>query len=422
MDSSLDRSELVCKSCQTNLEKVVSLEKFDSNAIKILQQPARIIMFSYPVKMDDGSIRVFDAYRVQHNNSRGPFKGGIRFHQSVNLEEVMTLAFLMSMKCSVVNIPFGGGKGGVVVDPYKLSSNELEKVSRGYIRGISQLIGEKLDVPAPDVGTNPQIMGWMLDEYEKIHGRGSPGVLTGKPISIGGSLGRAYSTSLGGAFVLKEAIKNNKELSSKTNESISVAIQGFGNVGMHIARILSDWKFKVVAVSNSDLAIYNPDGINISSLVKENKIDFNLAGNNTKTISNKELLELNVDILIPAAIENQITLENVNSINSKLILEMANGPINSQADEILEKRNIQVIPDILANAGGVIVSYFEWLQNLSGDYWTEEKVNTLLEEKMKSSFKDVYDHSQSTGKSYRHCAFSIALKRLINAENARGSI
>jgi glutamate dehydrogenase/leucine dehydrogenase len=410
--------ELVCQSCIVNLKKVVNSQKLNANSFRILKQPNRIIMFSYPVRMDDGSTRMFDAYRVQHNDSRGPYKGGIRFHPDVHLEEIKTLAFLMAIKCAVSDIPFGGGKGGVVVDPSKLSAGELERVSRGYVRGISHLIGEKIDVPAPDVGTGPQVMGWMLDEFEKIKGYSCAAAFTGKPLSIGGSLGRHYSTSLGGAFILREALKEHAPTAGKDPSETTIAIQGFGNVGMHLARILDEWDYRIVAVSDARFAFYEPEGLQLSKAIEAQ--DVSLAGG--KQITNAELLELDVDVLIPAAIEHQVTEANVNRVKAKMVLEMANAPVDEFADVVLNERGVWVVPDVLANAGGVVVSYFEWAQNLARQYWTEQTVNKTLEEKMVRAFKEVRAEQDTFGGTMRYAAYALAIKRITEAEKARGNL
>lgn len=413
----IKRGELFHPQGFASLERVADKAGEGREILEILKQPGRIVMFSIPMRMDDGKVKVFDAYRVQYNDSRGPFKGGIRFHPGVNLGEVKTLSFLMAIKCAVADIPLGGGKGGVAVDPKELSIGELERLSRGFVRGIAPVIGEKVDVPAPDVGTDGRVMGWMLDEYEKIAGRHAPGAFTGKPISIGGSRGREYSTSLGGAFVLREALRK----SGRQPSQVSVAVQGFGNVGMHIARILSEWGFKIVAVSNSKTAIHAPDGLDVKKLIADYETSRQFPPS-AGQITNGELLELAVDVLIPAALENQITSKNAAKVKAKVILEMANAPVDAEADEILSKTGALVIPDALANAGGVVVSYFEWVQNLSGQYWSEGEVNRLLEEKMTRAYGEVRAEHQKTGWSLRDAAMALALKRIAQAEKARGSL
>ncbi|MEK6869719.1 MAG: Glu/Leu/Phe/Val dehydrogenase, partial [Nanoarchaeota archaeon] len=344
----------------------------------MLTIPRRSFTFSFPVIMDDGSTRIFTGYRIQFNDARGPAKGGIRFHPEVDLEEVKTLAFLMALKCAVVNIPFGGAKGGVAVDPKDLSAGELERVSRAYIRELYRFIGPNTDIPAPDVGTNPEVMGWMLNEYEKIAGKREPGAITGKPIELGGSVLRDISTSLGGTFVLEEVTKESK-ISSK---NASVAIQGFGNVGMNAAKLLHGQGYKIIAVSDSKTGIYDENGLDISKVIEHKEKNESLESYKAKKKTNEEILELKCDVLIPAALGGVITKKNADNIKAKVILELANGPVTPEADLMLQKKNVLVVPDILANAGGVVVSYFEWVQNSMNHYWKKDEVYGKLKEKM----------------------------------------
>ncbi len=412
----------VCINCHNMISKVASkLElslklKLTESEIEILTMPRRSFTFSFPVIMDDGNTKIFTGYRIQFNNARGPTKGGIRFHHEVDLEEVKTLAFLMTLKCAVVNIPFGGAKGGVVVDTKKLSKGELERLSRAYIREIYKFIGPDTDIPAPDVNTNPQIMAWMLDEYEEIAGRHAPGVITGKPVEIGGSLVRDISTSLGGVFVLKEAMKG----TSVKPENTKVAVQGFGNAGMNIARILYEQKYKIIAVSDSKSGICNEMGLNIEKAIEHKNSKGSFKGFSTKEITNEELLELECDVLIPAALGSQITEKNADSIKAKIILEIANGPITPEADKILESKGINVVPDILANAGGVAVSYFEWVQNSMNYYWTREEVTKKLEECMVSSTREVQKACKEYNCSMRDAAYILAVNKVLTAERLRG--
>ena len=380
-----------------------------------LLEPKRIIQVRFPVRMDDGSVRIFKGFRVQHNDARGPFKGGIRFHQNVNLDEVKALATWMTWKCAIAGIPYGGGKGGVIVNPKKLSTSELERLSRAYIRAIARFVGPDVDVPAPDVYTNPQVMAWMLDEYERIFGKHSPALITGKPIELGGSLGRGLATSRGGLFVLEEAIKTlNKDVKT-------VAIQGFGNVGGGLALLLFKAGYKVVAVSDSRGGVYDENGLNIEELMEHKKKtgsvqDFKKA----KNITNEELLELDVDVLVPAALEDQITGENADRIKAKIVLELANGPTTPEADEILSKKGVFLIPDILANAGGVSVSYLEWVQNRQGYYWTEEEVNEKLKQIMTNAFKSVFEIHKEKDVDMRTAAYILAIQRVSKAQELRG--
>jgi glutamate dehydrogenase/leucine dehydrogenase len=399
----------------TQLEKANVFAKVEPRIFELIKKPKRIINVKIPVKMDNGQEVSFEGYRIQHNDSRGPFKGGIRYHPNVSMDEVKALSTWMTLKCAVANIPFGGGKGGIIVDPKKLSKLELEKLSRGYIQKIAQYIGPDKDVPAPDVYTDSQIMSWMLDEFEKINGKHIPGVITGKPIELGGSLGRDKATAQGGVFVLEAAVKALKFSGKK------VAIQGFGNAGSVAAEILYNNGFTVVAVSDSKGGIYSEKGINISKLMEhKNKTGTVQNFPLTKNITNNELLELNTDILIPAALENQITISNANKIKAKIILELANGPTTPEADEILFKKGIHVIPDILANSGGVSVSYFEWVQNLQNYYWDLDEVNKKLKKLMQDAFANVFERAQKNKTDFRTGANVLALERVSKAMQLRG--
>lgn len=401
------------------LDKVTSKLKIKltESEVDVLTIPRRSFTFSFPIIMDNSSIKIFTGYRIQFNNARGPTKGGIRFHPEVDLEEVKALAFLMTLKCAVVNIPFGGSKGGIVVDSKQLSKGELERLSRAYIREIYKFIGPDTDIPAPDVNTNPQIMAWMLDEYEEITGRHAPGVITGKPVELGGSLVRDISTALGGVFVLKEVLKGR----NMKPEDTKVVVQGFGNAGMNIAKILYEEKYQIVAVSDSQTGIYDKKGLEIEKVIDHKTNKNSLSGfKDAKEITNEELLEIECDVLIPAALGNQITKENAENIKAKIILEISNGSTTTEADKIIEKKGIQVIPDILANAGGVVVSYFEWVQNSMNYYWTREEVTKKLEEKMVTATKDVEKACKEFKCSMRDAAYTIAVNRVLQAERLRG--
>ena len=409
----------LCVNCYDMVSKVASKLNLTGAEMDILTKPRKSFTFTFPIIMDNGQTNFFTGYRIQFNDSRGPAKGGIRFHPKVDLEHVKTLAFLMTLKCAVVNIPFGGAKGGVAVDPKKHSIFELERISRGCMREIHKFIGPDIDIPAPDVNTNSQIMAWMLDEYEKLEGRHVPGIITGKPIELGGSKVREISTSMGGYFVLKEFMKKFK----MEPESTSAVIQGFGNVGMNIAKILSEKKFKIVAVSDSKSGIYNEKGLDIKKAILYKEVNDNFKGfKDSKEISNKELLELECDVLILSALEDQITKDNANRINSKWILELANRPITPEADSILENKNISVIPDILASAGGVVVSYFEWIQNSSNDYWAEEYVLKRLEEYMTTATKDMEKACSYYKCNMRDSLYILAISRVLLAEKLRGNL
>ncbi len=396
----------------TQLNKTAKIIKLDKDTFEILKQPQRILEVNIPMKMDTDEIKVFHGYRCQYNNARGPYKGGIRFHPNINLDKVKALAFWMTLKCAVVNIPLGGGKGGVVVNPKELSKNEFERLSRGYIKTIYRNIGPNIDIPAPDVGTNAQVMAWMLDEYEKLTNTKSPGVITGKPLDLGGSEGREQATGQGGLFILEEVVKKLDIMPEK----IAIAVQGYGNVGYNFACLAYKAGFKIVAVSDSKGGIVLETGLNPEEVMEYKKKTDSVVGfPEAKTITNKRILELDCDILVPAALEDVITDKNASKIKAKVILELANGPITAKADKILHKENILVIPDILANAGGVVVSYFEWLQNIRNKSWTEEEVINKLKEIMVKSFKGVDEIKEKYHIDMRTAAYILALKRIARA-------
>jgi glutamate dehydrogenase (NAD(P)+) len=378
----------------------------------------RVLEVTIPVKMDDGSVKVFKGFRVQYNDARGPTKGGIRFHPQETLDTVKALAAWMTWKTSVVDIPYGGAKGGVICDPKSMSEAEIERLSRGYIRAIGRFIGPEKDIPAPDVYTTPQIMAWMMDEYSKIVGYNAPGVITGKPLEVGGSLGRGDATARGGMYCLREAAKKIKlDLSKAT-----VAIQGFGNAGQFAHKLITEmFGSKVVAVSDSKGGIYSEKGLDFEKvLAHKEKTGSVVNFPGTKNITNEELLELKVDVLIPAALENQITAKNADKIKAKIVLELANGPTTPEADEILYKKGILDIPDFLANAGGVTVSYFEWVQNINGYYWTLDEVHQKLDQKMTKAFWDVMDAMEKYKVEPRTAAYIVAVKRVADAVKIRG--
>lgn len=409
----------VFENVKKNIQSIGSIMGLKQNEVELLVTPKRTLMVSFPVRMDNGQVKRFNGYRVQYNDARGPTKGGIRFHPQVDFSEVKSLAFWMALKCAVVDIPYGGAKGGVEVNPKDLSGNELQNLSRGFIKAIYEIIGPTKDVPAPDVYTNPQIMAWMLDEYEKIMGEHLPGVITGKPVEIGGSLGRGYATAQGGAFVLDETAKALNFHPNKTK----VAIQGFGNAGSYMAKIVTKMGYVVIAVSDSKGGIYNLNGLNIDAVEAHKKrTGFVNDFAETENITNEELLELDCDVLVPAALENQITKENADKIKAKVIIELANGPTTPEADNILDKKKVTVVPDILANAGGVTVSYFEWVQNLYGYYWGEDEVNDKLEKIMRKAFKETYNATKDYKTSMRKGAWALAIKRILAAERLRGNL
>jgi len=386
------------------------------DGVDVLKHPDKVIEVSIPVRMDDGSLKIFTGYRAQHSNILGPYKGGTRYHPQVDIEEIKSLSFWMTIKCAVVNIPFGGGKGGIIVNPKELSKNELEKLTRAYTQAISDMIGPYRDIPAPDVYTNAQIMAWIMDEYSRISGKNEPGVVTGKPIEIGGSLGRDTATAQGGFYVLKNLLAK-----VDLNGERKIAIQGFGNAGVNFAQIADSGGFKIIAVSDSKGAILNPDGLDIEAVIKHKKGTSSVINcNNSKNISNDELLKLDIDVLVPAALENVITNENVNEIKAKIILELANGPITAEASEILAKNNRLVIPDILANAGGVVVSYFEWTQNIRRYYWDLDKVQTRLKKTMNKATELIWGYKEKYNIDMRTAAYVVAVIRLCAASKLRG--
>ena len=412
------------KNALKQLENVSKIIDIDESALELLKHPKRIMIVNIPVKMDSGKIEIFKGYRSQYNDALGPFKGGIRFHPDVNLSEVKALSAWMTWKCSVVGIPYGGGKGGVVVDVKRLSQGELERLSRGYVQALRDFIGPNKDSPAPDVNTNPQIMAWMMDEFSRMHGYNVPGVVTGKPIEVGGTRGRKFSTSQGGVYIF-EKIAEKLELNP---EKIKIAIQGFGNVGYFAADILVALGYNVVAVSDSKGGIMLEPGeeksLNAKEILKYKEATGSVVGfPNTRQITNEELLELDVDVLIPSALENVITEENADRIKARLIVEMANGPVTPEADQILEKKGVVVVPDILANAGGVIVSYFEWVQNLQNFYWSENENISRLKTIIENAFDEVWNKKSSLGNcSLRLAAYALAVERVAKAEKLRRNL
>jgi glutamate dehydrogenase (NAD(P)+) len=400
------------------LNKAAKVINLDKQALELLSSPKQILQVSIPVKMDNGETKVFTGFRVHYNTARGPAKGGIRFHPDETLSTVKALSAWMTWKTAITNLPMGGSKGGVICDPKKLSLGELERLSRGYIRAIADFIGPEIDVPAPDVYTTPQIMAWMMDEYEKIVRHSAPGVITGKPIEAGGSLGRGDATARGGLFVLREAAKKmNMDLSKAT-----VAIQGFGNAGQFAHKLVKEmFGSKVVAISDTKTGIYSESGIDFAKLLEHKKKTGSVKDfPGTKNITNEELLELKVDVLIPAAIENQLTSANAGKVKAKVILELANGPTTPDADEIFYKNKILLLPDFLSNAGGVTVSYFEWVQNQTGDYWTEKEVYDRLDKKMTQATSDVLNASEKYKIDPRTAAYTVSVKRVADAMKLRG--
>jgi glutamate dehydrogenase len=404
------------------LEKDYEDKKRFKKAIEAILIPQKVIRGKIIISGAHGKKKTFQAFRIQHNDARGPFKGGIRFHANVSEDEVRALATLMSLKCAVAGIPYGGGKGGVVVDPSKLTKDELRNLSVGYAKLITPFIGEWRDVPAPDVNTDGQIMSWMLEAYEKKIGTLSPATFTGKPLELGGSLGRTEATGQGGAFLLAAYAKA-RNLKPKSS---TVAVQGFGNVGFWFAKLAIGLGFKVVAVSDSSSGIYNPKGVDVNKLgkFKENGGSFKdvVLGKGEKLISNSDLLTLPVTVLVPAALENSINKDNMMKISARVIFEMANGPTTSDADRYLFEKGVDIIPDILANSGGVTVSYFEWVQNLSGYAWPKERVNEELKNIITKAFMDIYKIKTAKKISFRGAANYISLKRIVDAMMLRGRV
>jgi glutamate dehydrogenase (NAD(P)+) len=412
------------ETAQSELRSVAEILGLDEGITEVLAHPKRELSVSLPVRMDDGSLKVFTGYRVQHNEARGPVKGGIRYSLSVSLDEVRALAMWMTWKCAVVNLPYGGAKGGVIVNPRQLSERELERLTRRYASEISIIIGPAHDIPAPDVGTDARIMAWIMDTYSMQRGYTVPGVVTGKPIEVGGSLGRLEATGRGVLYIAQEACKQR----GLSLEGATVAVQGFGNVGSVAARLLAQAGAKVVAVSDSQGGVYSGAGLDLESLYAHRRAG-GFLGEHPKSgpggfahddISNAELLELPVDILVPAAIEAQITSANAPRVRAGMIIEAANGPVTAAGDAILAERGLHVIPDILANAGGVAASYFEWVQDLQSFFWEETEVNQRLHRIMTKAFAEVSAVASARSLRLRQAAYVVALKRVVDAINMRG--
>ena len=405
------------KIAQKQLDKAAEIMKLDPGIHAVLREPMRELHVSIPVKMDDGTVKVFKGFRVQYNDARGPCKGGIRFHPEETIDTVRALAAWMTWKTAVVDIPLGGGKGGVICNPKEMSAGELERLSRGYIDQVGRILGPEKDIPAPDVYTNPQVMAWMADEYAKLRGHYVPGVITGKPLEIGGSAGRGDATARGAYYTIREAAKKlGMDLKGAT-----FAVQGFGNAGQFIAKILGEAGARLVAVSDSKGGVINRDGLDPEKLIEHKMkhgtvVDFPGAS----SISNKELLELDVDILCPSALENQLTSENADRVKAKIIAELANGPTTPEADEIFYKKGIYVIPDFLCNAGGVTVSYFEVVQNIYNFYWDLETVHERLDKKMTKAFWDVDEAAEKYKVDQRTAAYIVAVDRVAKAMRLRG--
>lgn len=401
------------------LKNAARLQNLESSTLEILLHPKRVLIVSLPVKMDDGDVNVFTGYRVHYNDARGPMKGGIRYHPRVTLDEVKALAAWMTLKTAVVGIPYGGAKGGIICNPKKMSKGELERLTRSYATAIAQIVGPDTDIPAPDVGTDSQTMGWFVDEYAKVTGHFIPGVITAKPLSIGGSVGRDTATGRGVFFATIEAAKAfNIPL-----KGAKVSIQGYGKVARPIANYLHEVGCKIVSVGDSRGGVYNSNGINPQELLEFKKKTGTVKGfPSSEEISTIDPITVNCDILIPAALESQITKKNAGDVKAKLVVEAANGPTTSEADPILHKKGVTVIPDILANAGGVTVSYFEWVQNRMGYYWTKDEIDQKLKEIMTRAFKDVVQMSKKYKVDVRTGAYLLAVNKVVDAMRALGRI
>ncbi|HLU22365.1 Glu/Leu/Phe/Val family dehydrogenase [Lederbergia graminis] len=389
---------------------------FGEEMYELLKEPMRMLTVRIPVRMDDGSVNVYTGFRAQHNDSVGPTKGGVRFHPDVDEEEVKAMSMWMSIKCGIVNLPYGGGKGGIICDPRTMSMGEIERLSRGYVRAISQVVGPTKDIPAPDVYTNSQIMAWMMDEYSRIRENDSPGFITGKPIVLGGSQGREKATAQGVTICIEEAAKK-RGIDLK---DARIVIQGFGNAGSFLSKFLSDAGAKIVGISDAYGALHDPDGLDIDYLLDRRDSFGTVTTLFENTISNKELFELDCDIIVPAAVSNQITAENAPNIKASIVVEAANGPTTEEATRILTDRGVLIVPDVLASAGGVTVSYFEWVQNNQGYYWSEEEVNEKLRQKLVEAFDNVYNTAESRRVNMRLAAYMVGLRNVAEASRFRG--
>ena len=405
------------KIAQEQLDMAAKLLKLDPAVHSLLREPKRVLEVTFPVRMDNGQVKIFKGFRVQYNDARGPCKGGIRFHPQETIDTVKALAAWMTWKTACVNIPLGGGKGGVICNPKEMSRGELERLSRAYIDAIGMIIGPELDIPAPDVYTDPQIMAWMVDEFAKIRGHNTPGVITGKPIALGGSQGRGDATARGAAYTIREASKRlNIPL-----KGASVAIQGYGNAGSNAAIILHEMGARIIAVSDSKGGILNEKGLDANAVLQHKQKTGSVVGfAGAKAITNDSLLEEQCDILVPAALENVITAKNASRIRAKIVAEAANGPTTPEADEILFKNKIFHIPDFLCNAGGVTVSYFEWVQNTYGLYWPVDEVHDRLDKIMTKAFNDVYDMHVKQNVNMRMSAYMLSVQRVAEAMKLRG--
>lgn len=403
-------------STQVVIKEALDKLGYDEGMYDLLKEPIRMVEVRIPVRMDDGKVKVFTGFRGQHNDAVGPTKGGVRFHPAVTADEVRALSMWMTLKAGIVDLPYGGGKGGIVCDPREMSMGELERLSRGYVRALSQVMGPTKDIPAPDVFTNAQIMAWMMDEYSRIDEFNSPGFITGKPIVLGGSQGRDRATAEGVTIIINEAAKK-RGIDMK---GARVVIQGFGNAGSFLSKFLHDAGAKVIGISDAYGALHDPEGLDIDYLLDRRDSFGTVTTLFDNTISNAELLELDCDILVPAAIENQITEKNAHNIKATIVVEAANGPTTAEATKILTERGILLVPDVLASAGGVTVSYFEWVQNNMGYYWTEEEVREKMTTKMVDAFDNVYNVASTRNIDMRLAAYMIGIRKTAEASRFRG--
>jgi glutamate dehydrogenase len=411
---SLTENLNVLVSTQSVIHEALKRLGYSDEMYELLKEPLRVLTVRIPIRMDDGKTRVFTGYRAQHNDAVGPTKGGVRFHPDVNEDEVKALSIWMSLKCGICDLPYGGGKGGIICDPRQMSFQELERLSRGYVRAISQLVGPSKDIPAPDVMTNSQIMAWMMDEYSRIREYDSPGFITGKPLVLGGSHGR--ETAKGVTIMIDKALQKK----GIPLQDAKVVIQGFGNAGSYLAKFMHEAGARVVGISDVHGGLYQPEGLDIEYLL-DRRDSFGTVTNLFKNVlTNKEILEQECDILVPAAIENQITQENAHLIKAKIIVEAANGPTTLEATKILTDRGILLVPDVLASSGGVVVSYFEWVQNNQGYYWTEAEVHAKLQELMEKSFENVYNVHITRGVDMRLAAYMVGARKMAEASRFRG--
>ncbi|WP_411953341.1 Glu/Leu/Phe/Val family dehydrogenase [Alkalibacillus sp. S2W] len=417
-DSKKEKDNDILKSTQEVVQDALGRLGYPDEAYELMKEPVRMITVRIPVRMDDGKVKVFTGYRAQHSDAVGPTKGGVRFHPNVTETEVRALSIWMTLKSGIVDLPYGGGKGGIICDPREMSFRELEALSRGYVRALSQVVGPTKDIPAPDVFTNSQIMAWMMDEYSRIDEFNNPGFITGKPIVLGGSHGRETATAKGVTICIEEACKKQGiEL-----QGARVIVQGFGNAGSFLAKFMHEMGAKVIAISDAEGALHDPDGLDIEYLLDRRDSFGTVTNLFEDTITNDEMLELETDILVPAAIQNQIREDNAHNINAKIVVEAANGPTTLEATQILTERGILIVPDVLASSGGVTVSYFEWVQNNQGYYWKEEEVQEKLREVLVKAFNNVYTTSQNRNIDMRLAAYMVGVRKMTEAARFRGWI